>query len=443
MLALPAIVSAVAALRFDQGRKLKSPVVVEGHTIFAGNHAGFVRFTSPRIVAGAARGVEPAALGAVLKASKAATLTAGAISGLSQVEDTASISIPPSGIILAQGDLATLRDAIGHTLQATAKDNTRYSIAGVFFRGAADGKSLQLVSTDGHRLHTATPAHSVADQEAFTKSAGVIIDKDHLSAFFKLTKGDTGAFTIRKSDHANTVWLCATLGRGESVEMLAQTIEGNFPPVDDVIPKLARNSLSLTFDRAALISAVKIAAAATDEDSRGVLICAKGGQVRVAAKSDAGQAISPAFAGIMAGILPESMAREVDGTRTRELTADYAHTFALSPRYILEALATHAGESVTLHLSAHNHPALIVDQDGAQSVIMPVHIEAPRRAELEAAAWATVDAVPAEVRQSSKAERVELTSGEALTVAGAIVILRKCGLTKGRSAAIRELLAVQ
>ena len=429
-------------------------VCIAPREIFAGHSEGFLRFTSPRITATGSHCVDPRALGAILRANKAKTITSTTAASLTAQDP--NILQATAGECVATVNLSDLRDALAHTVSATARDNSRYAIAGVFLRMAPNGENmLQCVATDGHRLHAATVPASFANLEVFTSRAGLIISEPHLSAFLKLTKyaaNESAPVHFHKTGKDDGVWIIADLGEGEKIELLAATIAGNFPPVDDVTPKAEKNSLVLTVNKAQFISAVKIAAAVTDEDASGVLICAKGGRVRIGARGTEGQAFSPSFPGTVSGLISAyqadqtSRAAQKDGELPpepiRDIPADFAYQFSFSPAYILAALATHEGESFALQIEAYNRAFLIADEAGRQSVIMPVKFEGS--AAFAAEVWAAADdqaqaEAPPEIIHADP----ELTEYEKTTIRAAIKILREVTpKTKGRTAAARELAAL-
>jgi DNA polymerase-3 subunit beta len=63
--------------------------------------------------------------------------------------DRTTEAVAPVEISLRGGDLY---DAFARTRHAICKERTRYYLAGVYIHPAPDGKTLNFVATDGHRL---------------------------------------------------------------------------------------------------------------------------------------------------------------------------------------------------------------------------------------------------------------------------------------------------
>jgi len=152
-----------------------------------------------------------------------------------------------------------LRQMIGRTVYAAARETSRYAINGVLWEKR--GKRLFLVATDGRRLaRTGGPLRKsgAGDFEA-------IVPAKALGVFEKvfLPPRDGGEWTVDVKFMPNQVLL-------RSGERLLSTVlvEGHFPKYQDVIPQ--SNDKRAWAPRDELLGAVRQAALLTAEDSRAV-----------------------------------------------------------------------------------------------------------------------------------------------------------------------------
>ena len=172
-----------------------------------------------------------------------------------------------------------LKQLIGQTLFASAKEASRYAFNGVLLTGKA--KKVNLVSTDGRRL-----AQAKGDLHNSSK-----IDKDGVKAIIpakaltlidKLVDDpeELVGFQVRENQvivHTSSATLTSTL------------LEGQFPPYEDVIPKDADKTM--TASTADFLSAIKRASLLTTEESKGVrLHFSKKGLVLTSRSPESGEA---------------------------------------------------------------------------------------------------------------------------------------------------------
>jgi DNA polymerase III subunit beta len=139
--------------------------------------------------------------------------------------DRTSEAVAPAEISLSGGELY---DAFARTRHAICKEQTRYYLAGVYIHPAPDGKTLNFVATDGHRL-----AHVRVPIKPTRAIAPVLVGPDFVADALKLLS--------RKSHHL----LSATLTlspravslvdwRGERIE--TEPVECTYPDYASAVP---------------------------------------------------------------------------------------------------------------------------------------------------------------------------------------------------------------
>src|SRR5206468_6850703 len=151
-----------------------------------------------------------------------------------------------------------LKQLIGQTLFAAAKESTRYAFNGVLV--VAKGKKISLVSTDGRRLAQANG--DLASAGKLSKDgAKAIIPTKALQLVEKLIDDPEEAVGFQMRENQVIV-------HTSSATLTSNLVEGQFPPYEDVIPKDADKKM--TASTADFLSAIKRAALLTTEESKGV-----------------------------------------------------------------------------------------------------------------------------------------------------------------------------
>jgi DNA polymerase III subunit beta len=234
-----------------------------------------------------------------------------------------------------------LRQLIGQTLFAAARESSRYAFNGVLL--TSKGKKINFVSTDGRRLAQAKGDLVSSKSEAEQKQ--VIVPAKALNLVDKLVDDpeETVAFQIRENQiilHTSNATLTSSL------------VEGQFPPYEDVIPKdCDRKMTAATAD---FLSAIRRAALLTTEDSRGVrLQFSKKGLVLTSRSPEAGEATI-------------NFPCKFEG-------ADIEIGF--NPQFMVDALKVVDSDEITLELTAPNRPGLIRSGGNFVYVIMPVNLQ--------------------------------------------------------------------
>jgi DNA polymerase-3 subunit beta len=183
-------------------------------------------------------------------------------------EDFPAIKMPGDDALCVSIPAASLVDGISSTIYATAEDEMRPAMNGIFFDIAPE--STTLVASDSHKLICFTTGDVKAAEPAsfilHKKPAGVlkaIVDKD----------GDEVSVSF---DNANAVF---TFG---PTVMVSRLVVGKYPRYRDVIPQ--NNSNILRTDRALLLGTVRRVAVCANKASNHIKFDLKPGQLEITAQ---------------------------------------------------------------------------------------------------------------------------------------------------------------
>lgn len=232
-----------------------------------------------------------------------------------------------------------LRGLVAQVHFAMAVHDIRYYLNGILF--VAEGKSLTLVATDGHRLALAqaTLENDIPKQE-------VILPRKTVLELQRLLKDDEVPIEMRFAPNQ------AKFSFG-GMEFVSKLVEGKFPDYNRVIPKNHKNKVTL--GRGPLLQSLQRAAILTSEKFKGVRLSIEPGLLRIAS-SNAEQ--------------EEAM---------EELEIDYGGDtieIGFNVTYLIDALTNMGQEMVTMELQDTNSSALVTvpEQAGFKYVVMPMRI---------------------------------------------------------------------
>jgi DNA polymerase-3 subunit beta len=237
----------------------------------------------------------------------------------------------------------TLKALINQVHFAMAVHDIRYYLNGILF--VAEGKSLTLVATDGHRL-----ALAQATLDVEIPKQEVILPRKTVLELQRLLKdekdGDDGAIEMRfAGNQAKFVF--------SGMEFVTKLVEGKFPDYNRVIPKNHKNAVTL--GRAPLLASLQRAAILTSEKFKGVRVNIEPGTLRIASSN-----------------AEQEEAKE-------ELEIDYdgdAIEIGFNVTYLIDALTNMSQEMIKVELQDTNSSALITvpEQAGFKYVVMPMRI---------------------------------------------------------------------
>jgi DNA polymerase III subunit beta len=235
-----------------------------------------------------------------------------------------------------------LKQLIGQTLFAAAKESTRYAFNGVLV--VAKGKKISLVSTDGRRLAQANG--DLASSGKLPKDgAKAIIPTKALQLVEKLIDDPEEAVGFQMRENQVIV-------HTSSATLTSNLVEGQFPPYEDVIPKDADKKM--TASTADFLSAIRRAALLTTEESKGVRMQFGKSGLKLTSRS------------------PEAGEAEVNFPCKFE-GGDVEIGF--NPSFLTDALRVVDTDEIALELSAANRPGLLRGGANFLYVIMPVNLQ--------------------------------------------------------------------
>ncbi len=238
---------------------------------------------------------------------------------------------------------ATLKSLINQVHFAMAVHDIRYYLNGILF--VAEGKSLTLVATDGHRL-----ALAQATLDTDIPKQEVILPRKTVLELQRLLKDDKG-------NDENTIEMRFASNQAKfsfsGMEFVTKLVEGKFPDYNRVIPKNHKNSVVL--GRAPLLSSLQRAAILTSEKFKGVRVNIEPGSLRIASSN-----------------AEQEEAKE-------ELEIDYGGDsidIGFNVTYLMDALSNISAEMIKLELQDTNSSVLITvpEQPGFKYVVMPMRI---------------------------------------------------------------------
>jgi DNA polymerase-3 subunit beta len=236
-----------------------------------------------------------------------------------------------------------LKDLINQVHFAMAVHDIRYYLYGILF--VAEGKSLTLVATDGHRL-----ALAQATLDVEIPKQEVILPRKTVLELQRLLKDEKeGADSAIEMRFAGNQAKFSFSG----MEFVTKLVEGKFPDYNRVIPKNHKNSVTL--GRVPFLASLQRAAILTSEKFKGVRVNIEPGTLRIASSN-----------------AEQEEAKE-------ELEIDYngdSIEIGFNVTYLIDALSNMSVEMIKLELQDTNSSALLTvpEQAGFKYVVMPMRI---------------------------------------------------------------------
>jgi DNA polymerase-3 subunit beta len=234
-----------------------------------------------------------------------------------------------------------LKEIVKRTTFATDNESSRYALGGVLLELTAD--KIVAVATDGRRLAKMEgAARSVGGHE--TGDTMTIVPTRAMQLFDRsLTDGETEIYLATRGNDV--------LINSQRVTIYSRLLEGRFPRWRDVFPK-RMDSAKIELNVGPFANAVRQAAIATSDESRGVTFSFADGLATLAGK-----------------------AAEV-GQSHVELPISYTGekiSISLDPRYMIDFLKTlDPAKTFTLELKDSDSAAVCHTDDGYGYVIMPL-----------------------------------------------------------------------
>jgi DNA polymerase-3 subunit beta len=258
----------------------------------------------------------------------------------------AASEFPPVPEVEGDPDLTMaggqLKQLIGQTIFAAARESTRYAFNGVLM--AIRQKKVQLVATDGRRLALAK-GDPIAVNRTEKDLPTPIVPAKALNLVEKLI--DNPDETVGIQFRENSI-----LFSTPRATLTSNLVEGQFPPYEDVLPK--GSDRKMTASTADFLSAIRRAALLTTEESKGVRMAfGKKGLVLSSRSPESGEATV-------------NFACKFEGEEVE---------IGFNPAFLTDALRVVDADEVTLELTAANRPGLLKGGSGFSYVIMPVNLQ--------------------------------------------------------------------
>jgi len=234
----------------------------------------------------------------------------------------------------------TLKGLINQVHFAMAVHDIRYYLNGILF--IAEGKTLTLVATDGHRL---AMAQAQLEAEVPSKQE-VILPRKTVLELQRLLQDDEAAIEMRFANNQAKFQFAG-------LEFVTKLVEGKFPDYNRVIPKNHKNAVVL--GRAPLLASLQRAAILTSEKFKGVRVNIEPGLLKIASSN-----------------AEQEEAKE-------EIEVDYSGDpieIGFNVTYLIDVLANSSLEMVKLELQDSAASALfsLPEQPGFKYVVMPMRI---------------------------------------------------------------------
>ena len=168
--------------------------------------------------------------------------------------------------------VSTLASGIGKTLFATADDELRPVMNGVFFD--IDSSSLTLVATDAHKLVRYKTSYENASVQGDERET-FILPKKPANLLKNILPKEAGSVEI-EFDSKNARF------KLENYTMVCRQVEGRFPNYNGVIPK--ENPYKIIVDRVSILNALKRVSVFSNQGSNLIKLSFKAYHIHVSAQ---------------------------------------------------------------------------------------------------------------------------------------------------------------
>src|SRR3989441_5232233 len=215
----------------------------------------------------------------------------------------------------------TLREMLAQTSFAISHDETRYALNGILF--VLQGKDVQMVATDGHRL--AVSKRSLG--RGVGGMTGIVPRKAVIEIMRVLGAGEDVQVAITENQFVLQM---------PNFVMTARLIEGQFPNYEAVLPKAHPGKMTVA--RTALVSALRRVSVMADERNKPVKMTLTPGTLKLAASSQE------------LGEAEETLEVEYVGGEV---------AIAFNSRYVLDALAPMEKDAAVFELKDGLSPGVV------------------------------------------------------------------------------------
>jgi DNA polymerase-3 subunit beta len=219
-----------------------------------------------------------------------------------------------------------------------------------------DGKTLRMVTTDGHRL---SKTEMKVDRDGFYNFTMIIPNKGIMELKRLLDNGDG---VVNMGAHEGSVFIKKDIEAEKAVDdepartadfvLVSKLIESDFPPYDQIIPEA--NDKKVVVNRLELLEALKRVSVVSSDRTLGVKFSLSEGRIDIATDN-------PSI-----------------GEGTEPVDVDYDGeeiSIGFNARYLIEVLGVLGDEEITLEMSGNLDPTVVKDEkDTFVGVVMPMKI---------------------------------------------------------------------
>lgn len=239
-------------------------------------------------------------------------------------------------------DARTFADALASVLPAAAVERYRFALNAVYLESSAVPGRLNVVATDGRRLHWRTVDCTVP--AGFKVLVPLTMIEAAIEAWGTRKSGETRVDVVAGGNFV----------RAESprVRIVGRVVEGSFPNWRDVIPGTARDAVTFAPPKEA-VRILRQAQRSTTRDAQAVRLTISESGVHVRARS-AEREFSAAIA-------------------AEGWTESFSTELGVNPQFLADALE--AGGVRLRPGLRKNDPMLVAGDDGFTAVVMPVSLD--------------------------------------------------------------------
>jgi len=258
----------------------------------------------------------------------------------------------PGAAEFAALEAEDLGKLVALTHYSMSADDTRPHLACALFEG--EGRTVRMVTTDGHRLSKAE--YMLSEESRKLPAFSMLVPSKGIAELRRLVE-EARADRAKTEDKPSTIEVATSGGsaffRREDAVLSVKLVDEQFPPYNKVIPTSATRSIGVS--RALLTEALRrIALVASD----------KSGSVRFHAES---------------GLLRITSENPDVGEGQEELDVDFAGDpvdIGFNARYVLDVLGALSEDEVKLQLGGQLDPGVVrpVGPTDFVGVIMPMRI---------------------------------------------------------------------
>jgi len=262
------------------------------------------------------------------------------IKGISS-EEFPTIPVPPKEKFCSLKS-EDLLDALRKVVMATANDETRPVLAGVYMK--FDGKFLTMAATDSYRL-----AEKKLEISEVSEKKDIIIPARAMNELLRILSSEKSESVDMIVDENQVFFLIG------SVQIVSRLIEGSFPPYEQIIPK--EEKISVKCNLAETLSALKMSAIFAKDIANNIRFKISKDSLHIS-----------------------STAKEI-GDTTSEVKASVKGEgieIAFNARYLLDVLNILPGDEVVMTFNDDASPCVIrTEKDKSYTyLVMPLKIDA-------------------------------------------------------------------